>query len=58
MQEYRGAMGHRTPPQLNVRPREVTNAFKLISLKRGGAGAPSNMQWQMIEHARAKDKWE
>jgi len=27
-------------------------------LKRGGADAPSNMQWQTIEDARAKDKWE
>lgn len=27
-------------------------------LKRGGADAPSNMQWQTKEEARAKDKWE
>jgi hypothetical protein len=27
-------------------------------LKRGGADAPSNMQWQTKEAAKAKDKWE
>jgi len=27
-------------------------------LKRGGADAPSNMQWQTKEAAREKDKWE
>jgi hypothetical protein len=27
-------------------------------LKRGGADAPSNMQWQTIQEAKAKDKWE
>lgn len=27
-------------------------------LKRGGADAPSNMQWQTIQAAKAKDKWE
>jgi hypothetical protein len=27
-------------------------------LKRGGADAPSNMQWQTKEEAKAKDKWE
>jgi hypothetical protein len=27
-------------------------------LKRGGEDAPQNMQWQTIEDARAKDKWE
>lgn len=27
-------------------------------LKRGGADAPSNMQWQTREAARAKDRWE
>ena len=28
------------------------------ALKRGGADAPSNMQWQTIQDAKAKDKWE
>jgi len=28
------------------------------ALKRGGADAPSNMQWQTKEAAKAKDKWE
>ncbi|MGA7180182.1 MAG: HNH endonuclease signature motif containing protein [Thiobacillaceae bacterium] len=28
------------------------------ALKHGGADAPSNMQWQTKEDARAKDKWE
>jgi hypothetical protein len=28
------------------------------ALKRGGADAPSNMQWQTKEAARQKDKWE
>ncbi len=27
-------------------------------LKRGGADAPSNMQWQTKDAAKAKDKWE
>jgi hypothetical protein len=27
-------------------------------LKRGGADAPSNMQWQTKSDAKAKDKWE
>jgi hypothetical protein len=27
-------------------------------LKRGGADRPSNMQWQMVAAAKAKDKWE
>jgi hypothetical protein len=27
-------------------------------LKRGGADAPSNMQWQTTADAKAKDKWE
>ena len=27
-------------------------------LKRGGADAPSNMQWQTVEEGKQKDKWE
>ena len=27
-------------------------------LKRGGADAPSNLQWQTIEQAKHKDRWE
>jgi hypothetical protein len=27
-------------------------------LKKGGCDCPSNMQWQTIEQAKAKDKWE
>jgi hypothetical protein len=30
----------------------------VIALKRGGADAPSNMQWQTVEAAKAKDKVE
>jgi hypothetical protein len=30
----------------------------IIPLKRGGADSPSNMQWQTIAEAKAKDKWE
>jgi 5-methylcytosine-specific restriction endonuclease McrA len=30
----------------------------VVPLKRGGADAPSNMQWQTREEAKAKDKWE
>lgn len=30
----------------------------IIPLKRGGSDAPSNMQWQTIEAAKAKDKIE
>lgn len=30
----------------------------IVALKHGGADAPSNMQWQTVEEAKAKDKWE
>lgn len=30
----------------------------IVPLKRGGQDAPSNMQWQTIAAAKAKDKWE
>ncbi len=30
----------------------------IIPLKRGGCDCPSNMQWQTIQDAKAKDKWE
>src|SRR5437870_5252678 len=30
----------------------------VIALKHGGADAPSNMEWQTIEAAKAKDRWE
>lgn len=30
----------------------------VVPLKRGGADAPANMQWQTIEAAKAKDKVE
>lgn len=30
----------------------------IIALKRGGKDSPDNMQWQTIEDAKAKDKWE
>jgi hypothetical protein len=30
----------------------------VVPLKRGGADAPSNMQWQTVKDARAKDKIE
>ncbi len=30
----------------------------VIPLKRGGADAPSNMQWQSKEAAKQKDRWE
>lgn len=30
----------------------------VIPLACGGADDPSNMQWQTIEEAKAKDKWE
>ncbi len=30
----------------------------VVALKRGGADAPENMQWQTVEEARAKDRWE
>jgi 5-methylcytosine-specific restriction endonuclease McrA len=30
----------------------------IIPLKRGGPDTPSNMQWQTIEEAKQKDKWE
>jgi len=30
----------------------------IIPLKRGGADAPSNMQWQTVAEAKAKDRVE
>ena len=30
----------------------------IIALKRGGPDTPANMQWQTIEEAKAKDRWE
>ena len=30
----------------------------IIPLKRGGKDDPSNMQWQTIDQAKAKDRWE
>jgi len=30
----------------------------VIPLKRGGSDSPANMQWQTVEEAKAKDKWE
>ena len=30
----------------------------VVPLKRGGADAPGNMQWQTNEAAKAKDRWE
>lgn len=30
----------------------------VVPLKRGGADAPSNMQWQTKEAAKEKDRWE
>jgi hypothetical protein len=30
----------------------------IIPLKKGGCDCPSNMQWQTVSDAKAKDKWE
>jgi hypothetical protein len=30
----------------------------IMPLKRGGPDIPANMQWQTVEEAKAKDKWE
>jgi len=30
----------------------------IVPLKRGGADAPGNLQWQTIDAANAKDRWE
>jgi hypothetical protein len=30
----------------------------IVALKRGGPDSPSNMQWQTVADAKAKDKWE
>src|SRR5262249_38829977 len=39
-------------------PRVPVEATSSIPLKRGGADTPSNMQWQTIEAAKAKDRTE
>ncbi len=57
-----------------VRSSSATNKFKkqtgyphgrhgyvidhIVPLKKGGCDCPSNMQWQTIPDAKAKDKWE
>jgi hypothetical protein len=41
---------------LHGRPGYVVD--HIIPLKRGGCDCPSNMQWQTIQEAKAKDKWE
>lgn len=30
----------------------------IVPLKRGGDDVPGNMQWQTVEQAKAKDRWE
>jgi len=30
----------------------------IVPLKKGGCDCPANMQWQTIQEAKAKDKWE
>jgi hypothetical protein len=40
----------------NGRPGYVVD--HIIPLKRGGCDCPSNMQWQTIDQAKSKDKWE
>lgn len=30
----------------------------IVALKRGGPDAPTNMQWQTVADAKAKDRWE
>jgi len=30
----------------------------LAKSKSGGADSPANMQWQTVEEAKAKDRWE
>jgi hypothetical protein len=30
----------------------------VVALKRGGRDSPDNMQWQTVEEARAKDRYE
>jgi hypothetical protein len=40
----------------NGRPGYVVD--HIVPLKRGGCDCPSNMQWQTIQEAKAKDKWE
>ncbi len=40
----------------NGRPGYVIDHIK--PLKKGGCDCPENMQWQTIEEARKKDKWE
>jgi hypothetical protein len=38
------------------RPGYVIDYIK--PLKEGGCDRPENMQWQIVEEAKAKDKWE
>jgi hypothetical protein len=71
--EYCGSCARDVRGQI-ARSREATDEFKqmtgyphrrpgyvidhIVPLKRCGPDTPSNMQWQTIEDARAKDKWE
>jgi len=46
----------RTTGYPNGRPGYVVD--HITPLAKGGADDPSNMQWQTVEEAKAKDKWE
>lgn len=49
--DFRHATGHPAG-----RPGYVID--HITPLKRGGCDDPRNMQWQAVEDAKAKDKWE
>lgn len=57
----RNAFKREHPCPANQQPKGPCPGYVIdhvIPLKRGGADAPSNMQWQTVEEAKAKDRVE
>jgi hypothetical protein len=46
------------PPARRLGPAPATWLTNIVPLKRSGADAPDNMQWQTVQDAKAKDRTE
>lgn len=59
--ESRQAFKNKHPCPSTGNPKGACHGYvidHIIPLKRGGADSPENMQWQTIDDAKAKDRWE